>query len=119
MLAPVIPYLTDSVPHLDGLLESIAAAGAAGVTVLPMHLRGSTRGWFLNWLAAEHPALIRRYRQLYGRGASVAPEYTRWLAQRVDPLVQRHRLGGPRNHRTPTPRARDVPARTVPAPTLF
>ncbi|MDV6279150.1 Rv2578c family radical SAM protein [Rhodococcus jostii] len=99
MVAPVIPFLTDSVRHLDGLLESIADAGASGVTVFPMHLRGSTKGWFMNWLSTEHPALVRQYRQLYGRAAYVPPEYTSWLKQRVDPLVDRYGLGGAANHR--------------------
>ncbi|WP_054811754.1 Rv2578c family radical SAM protein [Nocardia arizonensis] len=94
MVAPVIPYLTDSRAHLDELLGAIAAAGAASAVVLPMHLRGSTRGWFLEWLAANHPALLRRYRQLYGRGAHVSPEYATWLRERVRPLLERHGLNG-------------------------
>lgn len=53
----------------------------------------------MNWLAQEHPALIRRYRELYGRGAYVTPEYKRWLASRVEPLVERHGLGGRSEHR--------------------
>ncbi len=95
MVAPVIPYLTDSRPHLDGLLAAIAEAGASSVTAFPMHLRGSTRGWFLSWLDDHHPALVRKYRQLYGRGAYVAPEYTAWLRERLDPLIERHGLAGP------------------------
>ena len=43
MVAPVLPLLTDSVAQLDGLLGRIAAAGATGVTVFGLHLRGSTR----------------------------------------------------------------------------
>lgn len=109
MVAPVIPYLTDSVSHLDALLADIAAAGAVGVTAFPMHLRGSTRGWFLSWLAAEHPALVRRYRELYGRGAYVSPEYARWLADRIDPLIDRHGL----RHRA---ELRDVPFHNAESP---
>ncbi|MCC3312780.1 Rv2578c family radical SAM protein [Nocardia africana] len=101
MVAPVIPYLTDDVAHLERLLGAIAASGGARATVLPMHLRGSTRGWFLQWLAEHHPALLRRYRQLYGRGAYVTPEYAAWLRQRVDPLLTRYRLD----------RHRELPAR--------
>lgn len=40
MVAPVLPYLTDSVEHLDGLLARIAEAGATSVTVFGLHLRG-------------------------------------------------------------------------------
>ena len=92
MVAPVIPCLTDDCAGLDALFGAIAAAGGAGATVLPMNLRGSTRGWFLQWLAEHHPALLRRYRQLYGRGAYVTPEYSAWLRERVEPLLARHRL---------------------------
>ncbi|WP_405493459.1 Rv2578c family radical SAM protein [Nocardia sp. NBC_00511] len=92
MVAPIIPYLTDSKAHLDELIEAIADAGAGSVTAFPMHLRGSTRGWFLNWLAEAHPALLRRYRQLYGRGTSVTPEYSAWLRGRIEPLLEKHRL---------------------------
>ena len=58
MVAPVLPYLTDSVEHLDGLLSQIAAAGAVSVTVFGLHLRGSTRGWFMSWLARTYPQLV-------------------------------------------------------------
>ncbi|WP_036494895.1 Rv2578c family radical SAM protein [Nocardia sp. BMG111209] len=92
MAAPIVPYLTDGSAHLEELFGSIAAAGAASAVAIPMHLRGSTRGWFLEWLASHHPALLRRYRQLYGRGAYVTPEYAEWLRGRLDPLLDRHAL---------------------------
>lgn len=92
LVAPVIPYLTDSAAHLDALLESLADAGASGVTAFPMHLRGATKPWFLSWLAENHPALVRRYRGLYGRGAYVTAEYSSWLRGRMSPLVIRHGL---------------------------
>ncbi|WP_280418673.1 Rv2578c family radical SAM protein [Nocardia carnea] len=92
MVAPVIPYLTDGRAQLDELFGELAAAGAGSAVVIPLHLRGSTRGWFLGWLAEHHPALLRRYRQLYRRGATVAPEYASWLRERVDPLLREHGL---------------------------
>ncbi|NNH71567.1 radical SAM protein [Nocardia uniformis] len=92
MVAPVIPYLTDSRAHLDELFAALADAGASEVTAFPMHLRGATRDWFLEWLATEHPALIRRYRQLYGRGSSVTPEYSAWLRGRIEPLLEKYRF---------------------------
>lgn len=69
MVAPVLPYLTDSVAHLDDLLARIAAAGATGATVFGLHLRGNTRGWFMSWLQRTHPELVGRYQELYRRGA--------------------------------------------------
>ena len=87
LVAPVIPFLTDGAKQLDGLIGALAEAGATTVTALPMHLRSSTKDWYMNWLVKEHPALVRRYRQLYGHGAYVTPEYKRWLAARIDPLL--------------------------------
>ena len=58
MVAPVLPLLTDSVEHLDALLEKIAAAGATGVTVFGLHLRGATRGWFMAWLEQSYPQVL-------------------------------------------------------------
>lgn len=101
MVAPVIPYLTDSSAHLDELLAALADAGASGVTAFPMHLRGTTKPWFLEWLAEVHPALMRRYRGLYGHGAYVTPEYSEWLRDRMRPLVARHGLAGAPGPRIP------------------
>jgi DNA repair photolyase len=94
MVAPVLPSLTDSVEHLDGLLGQIAAAGATSATVFGLHLRGSTRGWFMAWLARTHPRLVATYHELYGRGAYLPESYREMLRERVAPLLARHRLHG-------------------------
>jgi DNA repair photolyase len=91
-LAPVLPGLTDGVGELDAALAAIAAAGATGVTVIPLHLRPGAREWFMAWLSREHPELVPRYQQLYARRAYVPAEYRTWLAQRVAPLLTKHGL---------------------------
>ncbi|WP_273732063.1 Rv2578c family radical SAM protein [Mycolicibacterium septicum] len=94
MVAPVLPYLTDSVEQLDALLGRIAAAGASGVTVFGLHLRGSTRGWFMDWLGRSRPDLVGEYQRLYRRGAYLPADYRDMLRSRVRPLVTRHGLTG-------------------------
>ncbi|MBI3215108.1 MAG: radical SAM protein [Mycobacterium sp.] len=94
MVAPVLPYLTDSVAHLDVLLEQIAAAGACSATVFGLHLRGATRPWFMSWLARDHPDLVGPYRTLYRRGAYLPQEYRNMLRDRAAPLIKRYGLGG-------------------------
>jgi DNA repair photolyase len=94
MVAPVLPHLTDSVEHLDALLGDIAAAGAASVTVFGLHLRRSTRGWFMSWLARSHPELVGRYRELYRRGAYLPPSYRDMLRARAGSLIAKHKLTG-------------------------
>ncbi len=115
MVAPVLPHLTDSFEHLDRLLGQIKAAGATGVTVFGLHLRSSTRGWFMSWLARSHPELVGRYRELYRRGAYLPPGYRDMLRERAAPLVAKHRLGG--DHRS-FPRAGAAMTKPV-QPTLF
>jgi DNA repair photolyase len=113
----VLPHLTDSVDHLDGLLAQIAAAGASGVTVFGLHLRGSTRGWFMSWLGRSHPELVGEYRELYRRGAYLPPSYRDMLRQRAAPLVAKHGLTPDR--RSFTPKAGAATAAAPAQPTLF
>jgi DNA repair photolyase len=116
MVAPVLPYLTDSVEHLDALLREIAAAGASGVTVFGLHLRGSTRGWFMSWLARTYPQLVSRYRELYRRGAYLPPSYRDELRARAAPLIAKYGLGGDqRRFNAGAP----PPVGETPQPTLF
>ncbi|WP_166909569.1 Rv2578c family radical SAM protein [Mycobacterium sp. DL440] len=116
MVAPVLPYLTDSVGQLDALLGRIASVGAGGVTVFGLHLRGSTRGWFMSWLAQSHPELVGRYRELYRRGAYLPAEYRAMLRDRVRPLISRHGLA---SGSRPMPTAGVERIGPVQQPTLF
>ncbi|KAA0111986.1 Rv2578c family radical SAM protein [Mycolicibacterium sp. P1-5] len=118
MVAPVLPYLTDSADHLDNLLGQIAAAGATGVTVFGLHLRSSTRGVFMSWLARSHPELVASYRQLYRRGAYLPADYRDMLRQRAAPLVAKHKLAGDRRSLTPASPPEPT-AQPESQPTLF
>ncbi|MDQ3715035.1 MAG: Rv2578c family radical SAM protein, partial [Actinomycetota bacterium] len=91
-VAPVLPYLTDTDEHLDRLLGQIAAAGATGCTVLPLHLRPGAREWFFGWLHRERPALVPAYQQIFGQGSYVGASYRRSLARRVEPILDRYGL---------------------------
>ncbi|WP_208636016.1 intein-containing Rv2578c family radical SAM protein [Amycolatopsis thailandensis] len=93
LVAPVLPYLTDSVDALDALFARLAEAGATRVTVLPLHLRPGAREWFARWLGREHPGLVPKYRELYSRGAYLPKSYRERLGARVGPLLRRHGFG--------------------------
>jgi DNA repair photolyase len=96
-VAPVLPYLTDTDEHLDRLLGQIAQAGATGCTVLPLHLRPGAREWFFSWLRKHRPELVLTYEHIFGRGSYVGADYRRALARRVQPILDRHGLGGNRS----------------------
>ncbi|RBY87936.1 radical SAM protein [Blastococcus sp. TF02A-30] len=91
-LAPVLPGLTDDEESLDAAIGAIAAAGATGVTVIPLHLRPGAREWFMAWLRSAHPELVPRYERMYARRAYVSGEYRTWLARQVAPVLARHGL---------------------------
>ena len=94
-LMPVLPFLTDSIAHLDRAFALIADAGATSVAYSALHLRPGAREWYLAWIAREHPQLVGRYADMY-RGGSYAPkEYRSWLAARVHPLLRKHGLDRP------------------------
>jgi DNA repair photolyase len=118
MVAPVLPGLTDTEEHLDDLLSRIAEAGATSVTVFGLHLRGSTRGWFMDWLARTYPELVGEYRQLYRRGAYLPPEYRAMLQRRAAPLIAKYGLAPDRrSFREAT--APQAPAEEAFQPALF
>lgn len=121
-LMPVLPYLTDSLEHLESAVAQAAEAGASSLTFSALHLRPGAREWYFAWLEREHPHLVGRYRDLY-RGGSYAPKaYRTWLADRMRPLLRTHGIGrmtAPERLRT-APRggliAAELPAHQ---PTLF
>ncbi|WP_421840347.1 Rv2578c family radical SAM protein [Mycobacterium sp.] len=117
MVAPVLPYLTDSVEHLDRLLGQVADAGATGVTVFGLHLRGSTRGWFMSWLERAHPELVGRYRELYRRSAYLPLGYREMLRDRAAALATKYQLAG--DHRASPPQTEAVAVPEVVQPTLY
>ena len=115
MLAPVLPWLTDTPEHLDKALSSLKDAGATGVTVLALHLRPGAREWFFAWLARERPELVKRYEALYARGANVPGSYRRSLAARVQPILERYGFAKERGVRgIPRDEDAEFPAGSLP-----
>jgi DNA repair photolyase len=112
MVAPVLPWLTDTDEQLDELLGLLAGAGATGATMLTLHLRPGTKEWFMQWLAREHPELVKRYEQLYGRGAYVPASYSRAFEERVRPLLAKHGFDRGSRHRERAHETARQPRRT-------
>ncbi|MGD0069753.1 MAG: hypothetical protein ABSB76_40870, partial [Streptosporangiaceae bacterium] len=96
LMGPVVPFLSDSPAQLDAAVSQIAAAGATHVMPIVLHLRPGTRDWFLGWLRAEHPELVDKYLELYGRGAYAPKAYQARIAGQVRELAAKHGIGRPR-----------------------
>ncbi|GGL01785.1 radical SAM protein [Sphaerisporangium melleum] len=89
LMAPILPYLTDSPQALARAVGQIAEAGATHIVPIVLHLRPGAREWFLSWLGREHPRLVPRYLELYGRGAYASKSYQARVARQVHELARR------------------------------
>jgi DNA repair photolyase len=122
LMGPVVPYLSDSPAQLDAAVRQIAAAGAAHVTPIVLHLRPGTREWFLGWLRTAHPELVGKYAALYDRGAYAPRDYQARIAAQVRELAEKYGVGraNPRQARAVRSRAATAaappPATTVALP---
>lgn len=88
LMAPILPYLSDSPEQLRSCVEALARAGARSVTPLVLHLRPGAREWYFSWLEACYPQLVPRYRALYRRGSYAPAWYTERITQTVRAYAQ-------------------------------
>jgi DNA repair photolyase len=119
LMGPVVPYLSDSPAQLDAAVRQIAAAGAAHVTPIVLHLRPGTREWFLGWLRTAHPDLVGKYAALYDRGSYAPRDYQARITAQVRELAEKYGVGraNPRQARAVRSRAATA-ASPAPAPTV-
>jgi DNA repair photolyase len=96
LVAPVLPWLTDTPAHLDEMFGALATAGATSASAMALHLRPGAREWFFTWLERERPDLVGRYVDLYAGGSYAAPWYRNALRARVQPYLVKHGFAAPR-----------------------
>ncbi|MGH3669221.1 MAG: Rv2578c family radical SAM protein, partial [Pseudonocardiaceae bacterium] len=116
LMAPILPYLTDSPGQLETAVRAIAAAGARSVTPLVLHLRPGAREWYLAWLGRGYPELVPRYHELYGRGAYAPKTYQRSISAQVAELARRYDIGATRPGDSRRQPVRRTAARAGPTP---
>jgi DNA repair photolyase len=109
LLAPVLPYLTDSAEQLDAAVGAVAAAGARSVSPIALHLRPGAREWFMSWLAKAHPELVGAYERLYARSAYAPKSYQRRISALVAELAAAHGMRPPEERTRFTPAVPAVP----------
>lgn len=123
---PILPWLTDSAEHLDALHAALAETGASWVSTGALHLRPGAREWFLQWLAAEFPSLVAKYRRIYsspkgGFSSYASKEYRQWLGKRAAEARRRHGFVRPADSvwRGRTSPETPHPAQELAQPALF
>ncbi len=69
LIAPVLPGISDSEEQLREVVEACAAAGAVSISGVALHLRGTLRAHYLDWLRNARPDLVGLHRRRFRRGA--------------------------------------------------
>lgn len=105
LVAPVLPWLTDSPAQLDEMFGTVVQAGATGASAMALHLRPGAREWFFGWLERERPDLVGRYAELYAGGAYAAAWYRNGLRARLRPYLVKYGFAASRGP-VATPAAR-------------
>lgn len=86
IMAPVLPGITDDVPHLEALFRAARVAGARFIHAGPLRLYPAVRDRFLPVLARHFPGLVERYRRAYAGHGNAPAGYARALNRRVRKL---------------------------------
>ena len=90
IIAPVLPGITDDVPHLEALFQAARQAGARFVHAGPLRLYAGVRDRFLPVIEEHFPRLAERYRRAYARHATAPRDYARALSRRIKRLQARY-----------------------------
>jgi DNA repair photolyase len=111
LMAPILPFISDTDEQMEETVQAVAAAGATHVSPIVLHLRkGGSREWYMRWLKEHYPDLLPRYRELYGDRAYAPKEYQNQIAEKVGRLARTFDVG-----KTSGRRARAIPEE-APAP---
>jgi DNA repair photolyase len=109
LIAPVLPGLSDSEAQLRAVVEACADAGASSIHGVSLHLRGTVRAHYFDWLEGARPDLVRLHRARFRRGAYQEDAER----ERVEDIVRAAALQcGVRGHH----RFQDPPPAPTPAP---
>lgn len=118
LMAPVLPFLTDSDEQLEATVAAIAAAGAPYVSPIVLHLRPGAREWWQAWLRRERPDLAPSYARLYGARSYAPKSYQDEIAAKVRQLAAQHGIGRGSLLRRAVPETAPEPARNRPTEQL-
>jgi DNA repair photolyase len=97
LMAPVLPGLSDRIEQLEAVVVAGLDAGARFISPMYLHMRGTVRDHYMDWLNGARPDLVSRYEQGYRPSGNAPPKAAAWLSERVEELIDKH--GGIRARR--------------------
>lgn len=90
--APILPLINDSEPSLDRVAQAAARAGAKAIGGNVLFLKPCAQAVFMPFLEEHFPALVRRYREHYGRAAYLRGTYPQTIHNRLQRIRKRYGL---------------------------
>jgi DNA repair photolyase len=90
IVAPVLPGITDDVPHLEALFQAAREAGARFVHAGALRLYPAVRDRFLPLVAEQFPGLEQRYRRAYACSLGAPRQYAAALRRRIQRLQRKY-----------------------------
>jgi DNA repair photolyase len=103
LVAPVLPGLSDSDDQLRSVVEAAAVAGAVSISGVALHLRGSVRAHYFEWLSAVRPDLMALHRERFRAGAYQDQSERDRIAEVVRTTALRHGVTGRATYTPVTP----------------
>jgi DNA repair photolyase len=94
LMAPIIPFISDTEEMLDRTVRAIADAGATHISPIVLHLRkGGAREWWMTWVQENRPDLVPKYRELYENKAYAPKEFQSEVSAKVHELARQYGIG--------------------------
>jgi DNA repair photolyase len=90
--APILPLINDREPSLDAVAQAAARAGAKAIGGNILFLKPCAQAVFMPFLEEHFPALVRRYREQYGRAAYLRGAYPQTIHERLQRIRKRYGL---------------------------
>jgi DNA repair photolyase len=90
-LAPILPFLTDSIDDLEQLIAAAKQHKARFVMANVLHLTPEVKQWYFSTLQQKYPHLLPAYHKLF-RGENPGSHYVHPLMQRIGALLAKYGL---------------------------
>jgi DNA repair photolyase len=92
LLAPIIPYLTDTTENIEGIFKMSKKYGANAMVCDVLNLRGKLKEKFFDFLSHNFPFTLQHLHRLYRRGAYVDKNYNNKLEVFLDLMRKKYGL---------------------------